>query len=507
MVTQRSLRAVSVHVVTGILLLFAARVGLAAATLPRKPNVLFIAIDDLRPELGCYGVSYAQSPNLDRLARQGVLFTNHFVQVPTCGASRYALLTGRNPAHSGVTRSNSGFYQGPSALTRERTNGAQTMPELFRRSGYRTVCIGKISHTADGKVFSYSGQGDGRPELPNAWDVLATPYGPWKRGWGIFFAYTGGRHREDGQDHHDLMEFIAEKDEDLPDGLLAKQAIEQLRKLKQKKTPFFLGLGFFKPHLPFVATKADWNAIAQTNVPLPPHPEKIKSPYWHRSGEFYRYDFPFPKEHPLRREDQLHARRAYLAAARYTDRQVGKVLDTLQQLDLADSTIVVVWGDHGWHLGDSGIWGKHTPFERAVHSPLIIKAPGLSESGLRCDSLVETIDIYPTLVDLCRPDFTRTEHPLDGISLKPLLQGKRTQTHEAALSYWGRAISVRTRKYRLVATSRNGKFTNVELYNVKNDPDPGTNIASREPDVVDKLLEYARSDKAVTKYELPLGTE
>ncbi len=496
MVTQQTLQTGLVRFMAGLLLLSVARVGLAVASPSGKPNVLFIAMDDLRPELGCYGVSYAQSPNLDRLAKQGVLFTNHFVQVPTCGASRYALLTGRSPAHSGVTRSNSGFYQGHSALAHAQTRGAQTMPELFRRNGYRTVCIGKISHTPDGKVFSDSGKGDGRPELPNAWDLLATPYGPWKRGWGIFFAYAGGRHREDGQGHKDLMEFMAEKDEDLPDGLMAKQAIEQLHELKQNKTPFFLGLGFFKPHLPFVATQADWNAVAQTDVPPPPHPEKVKSPYWHRSGEFYKYNFPFPKEHPLPPKDQLHVRRAYLAAARYTDRQVGKVLDALQRLGLADSTIVIVWGDHGWHLGDSGIWGKHTPFERAVHSPLIIRAPGISKNGLHCNAPVETIDIYPTLVDLCQPTFTTTEHPLNGTSLKPLLQGKYAHQRKAAISYWGRAISVRTSKYRLIATNQKGKFTKVELYNIEKCPDPVTNIASQHTTVVDRLLEYARSQIA-----------
>ena len=151
-----------------------------------KFNVLFIAIDDLRPELGCYGVKAAQSPNLDRLAESSVLFNRHYVQVATCGASRYALLTGRSPASSGVTRSNAAAYSGASALKAKQQPGAQSMPELFRRSGYQTVCIGKISHTADGRVYAYNGSGDGRDELPGAWDELPTPFGSWKRGWGIF---------------------------------------------------------------------------------------------------------------------------------------------------------------------------------------------------------------------------------------------------------------------------------------------------------------------------------
>jgi len=164
-----------------------------------KPlNVLFIAVDDLRPDLGCYGVSYAQSPNMDRLASRGMVFRNHFVQVPTCGASRYAMLTGRSPAVTGFTSGNSGFYSGSSALSAEIFPGAQSIPELFKRSGYSTILIGKISHTADGRVYSYNGEGDGRDEVPNAWTEMSTPYGSWKRGWGVFFAYANGIHREDG---------------------------------------------------------------------------------------------------------------------------------------------------------------------------------------------------------------------------------------------------------------------------------------------------------------------
>ncbi|MEY3897197.1 MAG: hypothetical protein RLZZ214_2718, partial [Verrucomicrobiota bacterium] len=312
----------------GLALLAATLAGAAAET--NRFNVLFIAVDDLRPELGCYGVDYVQSPNIDRLAAQGTVFSRHYVQVPTCGASRYALLTGRSPAKSGVISNNEALYNGPAALAPEALAGAQSLPEQFRRSGYRTVCIGKISHTADGRVFTYKGAGDGRPELPHAWDELATPFGPWKRGWGAFFAYTGGRHREDGQGNRDLMEFTAERDEDLPDGLMAEAAVGQLQALQKSGQRFFMGLGFIKPHLPFVATKGDWQAMEKVVVPPAPHPEKPDSDYWHKSGEFFGYKSPFPKG-PLSAADQLQARRAYLACVRYTDRQVGKVLAALDQ--------------------------------------------------------------------------------------------------------------------------------------------------------------------------------
>ncbi len=451
------------------------------------PNVLFIAIDDLRTELGCYGLPYVDSPNLDRLASQGMLFTQHFVQVPTCGASRYAMLTGRSPAHSHAL-GNGAMYSGRTRLQRQPLAGAQTMPELFRRSGYRTVCIGKISHTPDGHVYAYNGSGDGRAEMPNAWDELATPYGAWKRGWGAFFAYAGGRHREDGQGHHALMEFIAEHDEDLPDGLMAGRAIEQLRALRDAGKPFFMGLGFFKPHLPFVAPRADWEAMVRRDVPPPPHPRRIDSPYWHASGEFYKYQMPFAKTHPLASADQITARRAYLACVRYTDRQVGRVLASLDALGLTDSTIVIVWGDHGWHLGDSAMWGKHSPFERALRSTLIIRAPGVTRAGSTCNALVESIDLYPTLVELCRPSFTHTHYPLDGTSLVPLLRQRKTSVHDAVFSYWRSDVSVRTTTHRLITTIGKHGPTKTELYAVRPGPDPVKNLATENPELVNQML-------------------
>lgn len=439
-------------------------------------NVLFIAVDDLRTELGCYGVPYVQSPNIDRFASEGMLFTHHYVQVPTCGASRYSMLTGRSPAKTGADRHNDVAYRGPAALSQKQLPGAQSLPELFRRSGYHTVCIGKISHTPDGRVFNYNGTGDGRMELPHAWDELATPFGSWKRGWGVFFAYAGGHSREDGQGHRDLMEFKAEHDDDLPDGMMAKRAIEELGKLQKSGKRFFLGLGFFKPHLPFVATKADWEAMKAVNVPPAPHPEKPDSAYWHDSKEFYQYNFPFPKTNPLAAADQLRARRAYLACVRYSDRQVGKVLNALQSLGLANSTIVILWGDNGWHLGDSQLWGKHTPFERALHTPLIIRAPGISKPGTRCDALVESLDIYPTLIDLCKPAFTRTEHPLDGLSLRPLLEETTNSIRDTAASYWGNAITIRSLTERLIYTRKGHTRSRVELYDLRHSPDPVTKM-------------------------------
>lgn len=463
--------------------------GEVSTALGDKPkNVLFIAVDDLRPELGCYGAGYAQSPNIDALAKRSLRFENHFVQVPTCGSSRYALLTGRSPAFSGAL-GNGAMSGGKSALKPKELPSAQSMPELFRRSGYHTTLIGKISHTADGFVYGYDGKGDGRHEIPMAWDEFATPYGAWKRGWGIFFAYADGRNREDG-DSKDVMEFKVENDDDLPDGQMASRAIEKLKQFKDQEKPFFLGLGFFKPHLPFVAPKQDWDAFEGVDIPLPPHNQKSDSEFANnRSGEFFKYDFPYEKKRPLK-DDQIQTnRRAYLACVRYTDRQIGRVMKALDETGLADSTVVVFWTDHGWNLGDSRQWAKHTGLERAVRCPMMISVPGMKSAGQTSNALVETIDLFPTLIDVCKPSFTKTEYPLDGKSLLSLLANSKQNHKDYSFSFWKNTISVRSEKYRLIGQISKDKksLRKVELYSAEQQFDPVKNLAKENPDVVELL--------------------
>lgn len=453
----------------------------------KQPNVLFIAIDDLRTELGCYGVEHIQSPNLDRLASEGMLFNRHYVQVPTCGASRYSLLTGRSPHVSGARRGNNQFF-----TEKTQTNDAKTMPELFRRNGYKTVLIGKISHTTDGLIYNYDGTGDGRQEMPKAWDEIATPLGDWERGWGVMFAYANGRHREDGQGKRDLMEFVVEKDTDLPDGLNAEVAIEKLTEFKNSDTPFFLALGFYKPHMPFVAPRQDWEAMQKVTIPDATDPTRSDSAYWNKSGEFYSYDMPFPKDRPLAQADRIEARRAYAACVRYTDRQVGKVLDALDSLGLAESTIVVVWGDHGWQLGESALWAKHVPHERSLKSTFMMRVPGVETQKHTSDALVQSLDIYPTLVDLCNLENTQTEYPLDGKSIRPLLENTATSVNDVAISYWGNDVTVRDTQYRLIAQKEKDaeEYTDIELYNAEANPNPTKNIAQQHPEVTKRLMSY-----------------
>jgi arylsulfatase A-like enzyme len=474
---------------TGVALACAAAAPESVPGEPERPlNVLFIAVDDLRPELGCYGVEHARSPRLDAFARTATLFERHYVCAPTCGASRAALLTGQDPERSGRL-GNESLYRGARALPREPQDGARTMPELFRRNGYRTVQIGKISHTPDGRVFAYDGSDDGRHELPDAWDELATPYGPWARGWGAFFAYSGGRHREDGEGHRDLFEFTAERDTDLPDGLIAEAAAAKLAEIGARDEPFFLGVGFYKPHLPFVAPRSDLEAMEEVDVPPPPRPEAWDGPYGSRSGEFYGYHAPHGSTRPLGPDATLASRRAYLACVRYVDRQIGVVLDALDDAGLADSTVVVVWGDHGWHLGDSAIWGKHTLLDRSLHSALLLRAPGVSRPGTRTTSVTSTLDLYPTLVDLCALEDRATSAPLDGVSLRPVLDGTAQSVRDAAHSSWRTARTVRTARHRLVARRGDDRrWRDIVLLRDEDGPDPGENLAAGEDGWVESLL-------------------
>ncbi|MEM8713962.1 MAG: sulfatase-like hydrolase/transferase, partial [Planctomycetota bacterium] len=382
---------------------------------------------------------------------------------------------------------NDALYGKKAALHRKPREGAQSMPELFRRAGYRTVDIGKISHTPDGRVFAYDGTGDGRHELPGAWDELATPFGPWKRGWGSFFAYAGGAHREDGTGRRELSEFSVERDTDLPDGLMAQAATAKLAELADGDEPFFLGVGFFKPHLPFVAPAGDRAAFAEVEISdseAPPLP----SPYGASSGEFRGYRAGTRTAFPPSAEAALEAKRAYLACVRYVDRQVGAVLDALEAEGLAESTIVVIWGDHGWHLGESGVWGKHTLFDRSLRSTLLLRAPGVTKPGRRIRRLAATIDLYPTLMELCGLGNEPVDAPLDGVSLVPLLGASPTSVRSSVSSYWGKRASIRTAHHRLLATrAEAGGWRDVQLYRTKDGPDPLRSVAAEEPEVVSRL--------------------
>lgn len=446
-----------------------------------KPNVLFIAVDDLRTELGCYGVENAITPHMDAFADSARLFRNHFVQVATCGASRYALLTGtlpRTPADQENSASHT-LKRGPSTV-------ARTMPELFRKNGYRTVCFGKISHESEGMLGN-------RPELPEAWDELLTPRGQWAGKGSLLFAYANGRVRDIKTGFMQYCEFADVADNELPDGLMADAAVERITQFAESGEPFFMGVGFFKPHLPFVAPKKYKDQFDGVALPSPYGMQRGDTKKAGQSGEFYKYKTNRPFDKPkwnatLAEADAQEIRRGYYACVSYTDAQVGRVLRALDESGLAENTIVVLWGDHGWHLGEHNAWAKHTPLETSLKSPLILRVPGLPSPGKATDSLAASIDLYPTLIDLCNLEQRKTARPLDGVSLRSVLNDPTVQVRQEVLSFWSDTSMTDGRYRLLVSLAKDTGGYSFELYDHKNDPGELKNVAAQNPEVIQTLM-------------------
>ncbi len=452
---------------------------------PPGPNVLFLAIDDLRPELGAYGASHMVTPNLDRFASSARLFERHYVQVPTCGASRYALLTGERPS-SPEHLNNDAIRNLLPASEQERP---ESFAHLFRRAGYRTVQIGKISHYVDGRIYSYEGEGEGEFEMPLSWDERLMPYEKWGTAWNSFFAYADGSNRNMERGAYPPYERADVPDEAYPDGLIAQEAIAQLNQLQDE--PFLLAAGFFKPHLPFTAPAKYWDLYDREALELSPNPDPpaaVHDASLHASSEMfrnYKHERPGGKGVRISDEDARTLRHAYYASVSFVDAQVGKVLDELERLGLAENTIVVVWGDHGWHLGDQTIWGKHSTFERACRSALMIRTPGLAAPGVPAGGLVETLDLYPTLAE-----YARLQPPpgLTGLSLRPMLDDPAHPGKDAAFSYWRGRRTMRTARYRLVQYEDPGDGPELELFDHRADPHETRNVADEQPEVVEELL-------------------
>jgi len=467
----------------------------AEASRHKPPNVLFIAIDDLRPfELG---TGIVKTPNIDRLAASAVVFANTFTTVPTCGASRCSLLTGRRP----TTRAQVGNEACRLTLSGKPVGAEpETFVEALRRHGYHTVGIGKISHYPDGYVSGYKEPKGTALELPHSWDEMLLDPGKWGTAWNAFFGYADGSDRNHRDGQVPPYESAAVDDDGYPDGLTANLAVRKLREMKARGGPFFLGVGFFKPHLPFNAPKKYWDLYDESKIPLTPSPDlprDVNPASVYKSGEFNGYqrvDEKASLNTTLTDAYQRKLRHAYFACISYADAQVGRVLDELRTLGLDRDTIVIFWGDHGWHLGDDRVWGKHTLFEWAVKCPLIIRAPA-GVVGSVCPKIVSTVDVYPTLMELCG-----LAMPIqgDGKSLVPLLRDPANATWEnAAYSYFAQGISVRTERYRLTRYFRAQK-PDVELYDHRTDPLEHANVAEAEREVVDTLLPlWSRGDTGV----------
>ena len=452
-----------------------------------RPNILFLAIDDLRPDLGIYGNSIVKTPNIDRLASQGMYFTHHYVQVPTCGASRSALLTGLRP-RNGVQINNNVFEK--QTVGRPELARPESLVHQLKRKGYYTVGIGKISHAVDGRVYGYDEAPGDIMELPHSWNEFLFNPGKWKDGWDAFFGYASGESRQTMNGNVPPYEKGNVDDAGYPDGLTAALAIEQLKKCSKTDQPFFLGVGFFKPHLPFTAPDAYWKLYNREDMPLAASrtpPNGISMASLQNSSEFNSYksgDEHPTLETPISDAYSKKLVHAYYAAISYVDAQVGKVLDELKKNGLDKNTIVVLWGDHGWHLGDHGVWGKHTLFEYSLKSPLIIKLPGKQNAKGAIGNMIETIDLFPTLLNWCNVPLP---YAMDGRSFADRINNRPNKEEEVAYSYFNRGITMRTDRYRLTRYFRKEEPT-IELYDHFSDPSEQRNIAASAPDLVRQLM-------------------
>lgn len=468
--------------------------GISCANPPSKtvdnkhPNVLFIAVDDLRPELNVYAKDWMITPNIDKLASEGSLFLNHFVNVPTCGASRYSMLTGRYPTTKAALSNNIFEIQ-----TAGKVAGAEpeSMIELFRRNGYYTVGIGKISHSPDGMIYGYREKVSSKKELPNSWNEFLFEAGKWGTGWNAFFGYASGENRQSLNNRAKPYESADVKDEDYPDGLIATLAVSQIKQLKQKGKPFFLAVGFFKPHLPFNAPKKYWDLYDETKIPLSAAkeiPSGINNTSLQNSAEFNQYKGGEEKpslSNPVSDDYAQKLRHAYFASVSYVDAQIGKVLDALKEVGLDKHTIVVLWGDHGWHLGDQRVWGKHTLSEYSLKSPLIIKSPDRMNPRSRVEAIVQSVDIYPTLLELAN---IKSQTNLDGQSLVKITKDAHHPKKNIAFAYFNNGITMRTERYRITKYFRKEQ-TVIELYDYLNDPFEQQNIAGHYKKMTDSLLQ------------------
>ena len=432
---------------------FLALVSMAA----ERPNVLFIAVDDLRPELRCYGATHIHSPNIDRLAKRSMLFERAYCMVPTCGASRSSLMTSLRPSHNRFIN----------FLTRADEDAPQVdgLHTHFKKNGYHTVSLGKVFHQPSDSAHGWSEAqwraGGMTQHLPENRRIQRN-----KNGSGTKPGRAAPYENADVPDSA------------YPDGRLAEHAVETLDRLAKQKQPFFLAVGFFKPHLPFNAPKKYWDMYPEDTIKLPENyrmkPTDAPDGAVHGSGELRAYH-GVPRRGPVSDEMGLNLIRGYYACVSYTDASIGMVLDGLDRLKLADNTIIVLWGDHGWNLGDHTMWCKHSCFESSLQVPLLVAAPG-HKPGRRSRRLVELIDLYPTLCDLA--GLAKPGH-VEGQSLVPLLKNPEARWKPYAISRYQSGDTIRTDRYRYTQYSRNGQALGQMLYDHNTDPNENTNIANQ----------------------------
>ena len=440
-----------------------------AADQTDRPNILFLVSDDLRPELGCYGNTVIKSPNIDALAKQGITFNRAYCQQAVCSPSRSSVMTGARPDTTQVHNLTTHFRQAMPDVV--------TLPQHFKNNGYIAKQFGKIYH--------------GNLQDPPSW----TPKKEDASIRGLFDSHTftvANEKKAEFKLTKTNRGKAFRKTDDPPngggEGKLADQAIAALRELKAESKPFFLAVGFHKPHLPFNVPKFYWDLYDPAKIPMasnpflpkdaPPFALVEKPEMWNYSGVPDTADLPDDYKRDLKH--------GYYAAVSYMDAQLGRVLDALDSLGLRENTIIVLWGDHGWKLGEHNRWAKHSNVEDDTRSPLILSVPGMVHKDTKTEALVEFVDIYPTLADLA--GLTLPDH-LEGSSLKPLVEKPDRKWKEAAFSQYPRThnkrrmmgYTMRTDRYRFTRWVRKEDHSEVvalELYDHQKDPQENINIAN-----------------------------
>jgi iduronate 2-sulfatase len=452
-----------------------------------KLNVLFIAVDDLRLQLGCYGNKQVISPNIDSIARDGLLFENAYCQQALCAPSRASLLSGLRPDSTRI-------YNLETPLRSVLPN-LVTLPQLFKENGYETVSIGKIYHHP-------------QDDFPQGWSTK-----PYRNGSG----YASPEELEiikaklafnsDGNPIGHPYEAADVPDNTYAEGRNTDFALGEIQRLQKTGRPFFLAMGFNKPHLPFIAPKKYWDLYDPNKLPLAPnpYPPENVTPYSLTDfGELRGY-YEMPKKGAVPDVIARKLVHGYHACVSYTDAQIGRILAELDRLGLREKTIVILWGDHGWKLGEHGSWCKHTNFENDTHAPLLISVPGMKNAKMRTRALVEFVDIYPSLAELNR--LPLPAH-LEGKSFVPLLQQPGRSWKKAAFSQYPRGTimgyTMKTRDFRYTEW-RNIKSDAVmaqELYDHRKDPMENRNVAGL-PEYAGTVMELGQQMKAGWRAALP----
>lgn len=507
----------------------------------KKPNILFIAIDDLRPELGVYGSELAITPHMDALAAEGLLFNNAYCQEAICSPSRASLMTGARPETIRVIENFTDF--------RDVNPNIVTLPQHLITKGYETTYTGKIYHSGfTDEEFSWSRRAYMGPDVPDRPErahgyVLPENQEIFRKNLAEVIAKYGKDAPKYGLGMGPAYEFADAPDNTYEDGHNTDLAIATMKEMAQNENkPFFLGLGFKKPHLEWIAPKKYWDLYEGIDMELTEQdkgPENGAAMGLHASFEL-RARADIPKYGDIGPVQAQNLKRAYLATVSYVDSQIGKMLKALDEAGLRENTIIMLWSDHGWHLGDMGIWGKATNYEIATRVPLIVSTPDMPEAvrGTKTDALVELVDMYPTLCDLVGVELPGH---LEGQSFKPLLKNPKHEWKQAAFSqfptpalrewaanplsqgmretYFGPLIkdaeerikkqqgdnwdldlfenrlmgySMRTKNYRFMVwkdyTKPDAKPIFFELYDHRNDPLETKNIADDNLELVTELL-------------------